>query len=96
MFPTLKGETVAKVMVLEDIEFIAVGLGLYIISPDGRRAFGGHALRISGSRFLSRKGLETRVIMLLALWESEIILHYIKEAPLAKLANCTCRAERSR
>jgi len=65
-------------------------LGIPLVAPDGKRAFGGHTFRVSGARHLSYRGLETRIIMLLARWESEIILRYVKDAPLARLADLYC------
>ena len=43
-------------------------------------------MRISGSRHLARRGLEVKLIQILARWESDTVLHYIKEVPLEVLA----------
>ncbi len=67
------------------IEMVAQATGGPVLDADGGRRFGGHSLRISGSRFLARLGLPKHIIQGLARWGSEVILHYIQDAPLAKL-----------
>jgi len=86
-FPQFSGEAVAKEWVVVCLEALAALLGFFLVAPDGKRAFGGHTLRVSGARHLAYRGLETRIIMLLARWESEVILRYIKDTPLTRLAD---------
>jgi len=76
-FPQFSGEAVAKEWVVVCLEALAVRLGFCLFAPDGKRAFGGHTFRVSGARHLAYRGLETMIIMLLARWESEVILRYI-------------------
>ena len=45
--------------------------------------YGGHSMRIGGAQGLSRAGIETFVIALLARWGSSAVYGYIREAPLA-------------
>ena len=90
-FPQESGESVSKDWVVKCIEALAVMLGLDVTAPDGKRALGGHTLRVSGARHLSYRGLDTRIIMLIARWEREVILRYVKDAPLTRLADL-CRA----
>jgi len=77
-FPQFSGEAVAKEWVVVCLEALAVRLGSFLFAPDGKRAFGGHTFRVSGARHLAYRGLETRIITLLARWESEVILRYIE------------------
>jgi len=77
-FPQFSGEAVAKERVVVCLEALAVLLGLLLFAPNGKRAFGGHTFRVSGARHFAYRGLEMRIIMLLAKWESEGILRYIK------------------
>ena len=82
LFPDADGCMVLKHHVVEVVEAVATMAGRLIKTPDGRRAYGGHVFRVSGARMLARRGLPEDMIMLLARWESEIIRHYCKEAPL--------------
>ena len=52
---------------------------------DGRNAFGRRVWRLSGSRHVSRIGVPTPIIKLLARWASDIIDHYLKDVPLERL-----------
>ena len=85
-FPTSCGEAAHKDRIIELVEAAAEMLGLPLLAANGRRAFGGHVFRVSGSRHLARLGLDIRVIMLLARWATDIILGYVKDAPLARIA----------
>ena len=81
-FPTPSGKAVDKRRVVLLVEMAAGQLGIVIIGPDGRPAFGGHVFRISGSRHLARNALEVAIVKLLARWDSEIVFGYIKDTPL--------------
>ena len=69
------------------LEALAVLLGLFLFAPDGKRAVGRHPFRVSGARHLAYCGLVTRIIMLLARSVSKVILRYIKDTPLTRLAD---------
>ena len=45
----------------------------------------GHSLRVSGAQFLARIGLEVMLIQILGRWDSNIILRYIADAPVANI-----------
>ena len=55
LFPTPRGETPDKQDVVDMVEAIAAKLGLPLVGPDGRRAFGGHVFRVSGARVSRRQ-----------------------------------------
>jgi len=74
-----------KASVVEVVEEIAGRLNLPLTADDGRKAFGAHAYRVSGARHFAYRGLELRIIALLARWQSDIMLHYVQEAPLTTL-----------
>ena len=86
-FPAVGGGAAAKAGVVEAVELVAQSLGIALLAVDGRAAFGGHVCRISGSRYLAYNGLEVRIIMILARWDTNVILHYLKEAPLKCLTD---------
>ena len=71
---------------MERIEAALPLPGLPILGRSGKRLYGGHAFRVAGARFLSRMGIEVRVIALLGRWGSDVVLAYIKDAPLENLA----------
>ena len=84
-FPTAEGQAVDKTAVVESVEYVAAKLGLSLRSADGRHAFGGHVFRISGSRHLAAVGIDIKTIMLLARWQSDVVLRYVQDAPLSCL-----------
>ena len=79
------GTAVHKTIVALLIEVLMAQLGMVLQTPEGRRAYGGHAFRVGGSQHLARVGLGLRLIMLLARWGTEVILGYVKDAPLENL-----------
>ena len=84
-FPTVSGSTVPKQHVISMVIKVATVMGLAIYTLAGRLAFTGHVFRITGSRMLARHGVQVAVIMLLARWQSDTVLGYIKEVPLEYL-----------
>ena len=84
LFPTLAGLTLDKVAVVGTVVEAARGLGIPHTDPDGRERFGGHSLRVGGAQSLSRAGIESRDIALLARWGSSTVLEYIQDAPLGR------------
>ena len=67
------------------------------VDEDGNRLFGGHSIRILAARHLASIGISLPVIMLLARWESSIIMRYVSEAPLEAVTqdykNLQCNSE---
>ena len=86
-FPGATGEPVDKIAVVHSVEAVAGRLGLPLKSADGRNAFGGHVFRVSGARHLAAVGVDPRVIMVHARWQTNVILRYVQEAPLATLTD---------
>ena len=84
-FPDLAGEVCSTAAVVEAVEQLATALGLPLIGPDGRRAFGGHVCRVSGAIHLADVGVEIRAMMLLARWEGEVVMRYARDSPLRNL-----------
>ena len=90
LFPAVSGATTDKAKVVRTLECLAEMYGASLTDDLGRRAFGGHSFRISGSRMLASMGIELYKIALLARWASNIIMRYVSEAPLVTLSE-DCR-----
>ena len=84
-FPTRTGEACDKHDVIDAIHVVAKATGQPVKQRDGRSAFGGHVFRISGARHLYRCGVDVATLKLLARWESNVVLRYIKDVPLETL-----------
>ena len=56
------GTTVQKDKVVETMEALAHLTGLAAVDEQGRRAFGGHSLRVSGARWLAAMGVPIQQI----------------------------------
>ena len=67
-FPSILGMTGDKEIIVERIEAAMAMLGLPILGRNGKRLYGGHAFRVAGARFLSRMGIEIRIVALLGRW----------------------------
>ena len=48
-------------------------------------AITGHFMRILGSRFLAKLGIELALIQILGRWDSKVILHYVADAPASTI-----------
>ena len=84
-FPTRAGDACEKHDVIDAIHALAKATGQPVKQKDGRSAFGGHVFRISGARHLYRCGVDVATLKLLARWESNVVLRYIKDVPLETL-----------
>ena len=82
LFPDEYGSAVTKSIVIGMYEIIALALDMQIVSSDGGRLWGGHAPRVSGAQYASGIGIELFVSQCIARWASDVILMYVKKAPL--------------
>ena len=87
VFPTVDGRVVDKKRVVEALVHVASKLGIDTHDRDGACLFGGHSLRVTGAQWLASMGVPLLTIQLLARWASDVILHYVAEAPLCKLTD---------
>jgi len=87
LFPTAAGEIVSKEAVVSALELCVAAAGGQELDKEGNRRYGGHSFRVTGARHLAALGLELLVIMALARWMSHIILHYVRDAPLAAITD---------
>ena len=86
-FPNRDGAAVSKSTIVYLIETAAAHLGRTLVNKDGRRAYGGHAFRVGGARHLAMLGIAISIIMLMARWGSDLVMHYLKDSPLAGLTS---------
>jgi len=85
LFPDFTGKVARKVGVVRGIEEALGGVGVQVTDSVGRRRFGGHSMRVSGSRFWAAQGLEVFKIQIFARWGSAVVLRYVADAPIANL-----------
>ena len=86
-FPTRLGKAASKHRIVKLATNMAEQLGVPTVADDGRDAIGGHVFRVSGPRHLARHHVGTRLIEILARWGSDVVLGYVKVAPLEVLAH---------
>ncbi len=67
------------------IERVAVALELPLLDDAGRNHYGGHSLRVTGAQHLAAKGSPLLLIQLIARWSSDVILRYVRDAPLVSV-----------
>ena len=92
LLPSAVGTTVKKDKVVETIEALAHLTGLSAVDEQGRRAFGGHSLRVSGARWLGSTGVPIQQIKSLVRWSSAIVELYVGDAILNTLSSQVRRA----
>jgi hypothetical protein len=85
LFPDLHGRVSRKQGLVQAIEGVLQCTGEPLVDSSGRRRFGGHSMRVSGSRFWASKGLEIFKIQIFARWGSSIVLRYVAHVPIANL-----------
>ena len=85
LFPRADGGICSKQGIVEALEQLCVRTNQPVLTDAGDPLMGGHSFRVAGARWLAALGIEIAIIMLLARWESAIVLRYIHEAPLRHL-----------
>ena len=85
--PTYLGETVKKDMVIKGVTEVARVSGLATHDEDGKCIRTGHAFRVEGARHLRKNGVSVPGIMCLARWNSQVVLRYLKDAPLTNITS---------
>ena len=85
LFPDARGGNPEKADVVSAFDLLAHSANLPLQDNMGRPRFGGHSMRISGSRWLAGIGIEIKKIQVMARWDSDVVLHYIKTAPMASV-----------
>ena len=86
-FPSASGFPTPPEAIVALIEFIAERCGEHLKTSDGVIRFGKHSWRSSGAVYLSSIGIEVSKIMLLARWDSPVVLHYCRLAPLKTITH---------
>ena len=76
----------AKAGWADTFQKIAAHLQIPLCLQNGARAFTGHSARATGAQFQASRGIELWRIQIFGRWGSDVILRYIRDAPLASLA----------
>ena len=84
VFPDTDGSVCQKQAVVDTAKVVA---GLLGMSDDLVKGVTGHVCRITGAQHLARLGFDVVLIQLMARWASEIVRHYIAEAPLGSITD---------
>ena len=85
LFPTVTGDMSTKQAAVLTFEQIGLLCGQPLWSEQGLRLFGGHSPRVTGARFYAGAGLEVDKIRILARHAGDMILRYVRDAPLATI-----------
>ena len=83
LFPDAFNQVIKKAEAVIAIENCMSRTGAELADSGGRRRFGGHSMRVAGSRFWASHGLEVYKLQIFARWGSQCILRYVSDAPLA-------------
>ena len=82
VFPDYFGDVVKKTSVVSTVQAVATLTGM---GADKVKGVTGHVCRITGSQHLAMLGFDIALIQLMARWSSDIVQHYIAEAPLGSV-----------
>ena len=86
-FPTSSGSVPSKSHVVAAMREAADAQQLP--KPDHNRDYTGHSFRVTGAQFLAAIGIDIFLIQLLARWASDVVLRYVREAPLVSMTAVT-------
>ena len=86
LFPTDAGEAVDKAVVVKQLLATIRAYGGATHSDGGACLVGGHSFRVTGAQRYAALGVEVTKIMILARWAGGAVLRYVRDAPLANLA----------
>ena len=85
LFPDTAGHVCQKRAIVRSLEHVLGATGHKVLDPSGRKRFGGHSFRVSGSRFWTLRGLEVFKLQIFARWGSDTILRYVADIPLVNI-----------
>ena len=85
LFPDNEGRVVTKRAAVRGLEQVLTEVGCSTVDPAGRKSYGGHSFRVSGSRFWTLHGLELFKLQIFARWGSNAILRYVTDIPLVTI-----------
>ena len=85
LFPDAAGNVVTKKATVRGLEIVLVEAGCHVADPAGRKLYGGHSFRVSGSRYWTLRGLEVFKLQIFARWGSNAILRYVADIPLVNI-----------
>lgn len=86
-FPRTDGSQVDGEDVIFIIEAVAELQGQRLTINGDVKRFGKHSLRVTGAVYMSSRGLDMHKLSLLARWQSDMVLHYSRMAPLLTITD---------
>jgi len=89
-FPDFKGNVIKKTGMVGALESVVGRTGEALTDGAGRKRFGGHSMRVTGSRFWVGAGLEVFKVQIFARWGSSVVLRYVADVPIANLTGDVC------
>ena len=87
LFITMQGRVTTKSGIIDGLKVMVKATGKSTLTKTGEELLGGHSMRVAGARMLAAMGIEMSIIMILARWESMVVLRYIQDTPLASLTD---------
>jgi len=85
LFPDYKGKVITKKGAVQGIVDVLSNAGVETVQRGGTQRFGGHTMRVTGSRYWTGRGLEVFKVQIFARWGSSVILRYVSDVPIANL-----------
>jgi len=95
LFPDFKGKVITKPGAVQGMISVLSSAGIETRTCGGKNRFGGHSMRVTGSRFWISRGLEVYKVQIFARWGSSVILRYVSDIPIANLTKDLNRASAS-
>ena len=92
VFVDINGAPPSKAGWADTFQAIARALGIPVCLANGARAFTGHSARATGAQYLAARGVELWRIQIFGRWDSDVILRYVREAPLSQLSELAIEA----
>jgi len=84
-FADFEGKVIKKTGAVSSIETVMRHVGVAVTECTGKRLYGGHSMRVTGSRFWTGRGLEVFKVQIFARWGSSVILRYVADVPVSDL-----------
>ena len=85
LFPDAAGNWCSRAGFVASVAVIADRIAAPTVDSLGRTLLGEHVWRVGGSRHLASLDVPTPILMLLARWDTNVVLRYIADAPLSAL-----------
>jgi len=90
LFPDTEGKVIKKANIVAALEAVVCKTGERLTNSTGQRRYGGHSMRVTGSRWWAMAGLEVSKIQIFARWGSAVVLRYVSDVPITNLTGEVC------